>query len=87
MRDHIVIVDGDRLVTLYSDQLDLAALGQLHVERASHVEWDRDGWVVILPSGRKLLDEGGRPFRLRAQAIEAEVQYLQSQLATKGGVE
>ena len=59
---------------LWSDDLaDLAEGGK--VTRASHVEPSPDGWVADLsPVNGPALG----PFRLRSQALSAEITYLEA---------
>lgn len=54
---------------LYTDLVDLAALGRLAIRRASSVEWDeaRQQWVAITPEGQ-VIAEGPN----RAEVLEAE---------------
>jgi len=59
---------------IYSDEFDLARLGEIHVARGSHVEPASQGrwWADLAPvNGPKL-----GPFRRRSQALEAEVTWL-----------
>jgi hypothetical protein len=61
---------------LYSEAIDLVALGQMHIQRGSHVEPDRRGqWWADLEaaSGPKL-----GPFARRSQALAAEQRWLES---------
>lgn len=91
MTEHTFVLRGDTIRTLYADDLDLDALGALHVERASHVEYDdaRQGWIVLQPDGKTpMIIEAGhtcrvdlcqcppRVFSTRAQALAAEVAYV-----------
>jgi hypothetical protein len=65
---------------LWTDQVNFTALGTIEkVERASDVEWDVEmgGWRVYLKDGTVL--PGAWPNR--ADAIRAEVDYLQERLS------
>jgi hypothetical protein len=58
------------VVTVYTDTVDLRALGHVRARRASVVEWDESGqaWTArILASGELL-----GPFATRAAAVAAE---------------
>ncbi len=77
MTDQIIELVVDSSGTghcIYSDEFDLAGLGEIHVSRASYVEPDSQGrwWADLAPvDGPKL-----GPFRRRSQALEAEVAWL-----------
>jgi hypothetical protein len=49
----IAVKVGGEVVGIYTDVLPWRRLGTLHVERASHVEFDagRQGWTVTLSDG------------------------------------
>jgi hypothetical protein len=69
----IVLPDGS-VRGLYDEALDLAALGQLTIRRASHVEPDETGcWKADLAPvfGPRL-----GPFTHRSQALAAEISWL-----------
>lgn len=70
----LIAADG-RLRCLYDESLDLAALGQLTITRASHVEPAvGDGWTADLsPVGGPVLG----PFPRRSDALRAEREWLQ----------
>lgn len=59
---------------VYDEAISLAALGQLTIHRASHVEPDTHGewWVDLAPSGGPRLG----PFSLRSAALQAETSWL-----------
>lgn len=71
----IVIGPGGTATCLYSEDLDLAALGEVQVRRASCCEPDDCGrwWADLAPVGGPKLG----PFAKRSQAIAAEVRWLQ----------
>jgi len=69
--DLFVRPNGD-VTTLYTELLDLSALGVLHIARASHVEPDESGhWFAQIIDGPKL-----GPFSKRSDALAAEVAWL-----------
>ena len=77
--DIIIAPTGDAQA-IYSEVIELAALGRLHIRRASHVEPDEQGsWFADLApvSGPKL-----GPFAHRSQALVAELAWLTDHLAT-----
>lgn len=59
---------------VYDETIDLSALGNVQIARASHVEPDdRDRWLADLsPVGGPSLG----PFRLRSEALAAERRWL-----------
>jgi hypothetical protein len=63
---------------LYSEVINLAALGEVSIQRASHVEPDERGrwWADLAPVGGPRLG----PFGLRSTALAAEVQWLEQAL-------
>lgn len=67
----LVWPDGE-VTTLYTELLDLAALGALNIARASQVEPDATGqWFAHVIDGPKL-----GPFSRRSEALAAEVAWL-----------
>lgn len=67
------------VVTVYTDTVDLRALGHVRARRASVVEWDESAqaWIArILASGEAL-----GPFATRAGAVLAERAVLATRLA------
>lgn len=68
---------------LYGEAIDLAALGQLAMSRASHVEPDALGrWYADLsPVGGPRLG----PFDRRSAALAAEADWLSARLQTWAG--
>ena len=66
---------GGMVTCLYGEAIDLAALGDVSLCRASHVEPDGDGrwWVDLAPSGGPRLG----PYRRRSEALAAEAAWLE----------
>ena len=60
---------------VYSEELDLQALGQLHISRGSHVEPDAVGrwWADLSPVAGPRLG----PYASRSAALEAESRWLE----------
>ena len=71
---HLMIDPTGALWCVYSEEIDLAAIGALEISRASHVEPDDHGrWFADLsPVGGSSLG----PYERRSQALEAERQWL-----------
>jgi hypothetical protein len=72
------IAPDGTVVTVYTDTIDLRALGHVRALRASVVEWDECGqaWTAhILASGTML-----GPFTTRAEAVSAERAILATRL-------
>ncbi len=63
---------------VYSESIDLAALGTLSIRRASHVEPDDSGqwWADLAPIRGPRLG----PFTKRSEALAAEAAWLESYL-------
>jgi hypothetical protein len=75
-----VIRTDATVVCLYDESIELAAIGQLSIRRASGVEPDERGrWFADLApvAGPRL-----GPFELRSQALTAEREWLEARLAT-----
>ena len=69
--DLVIRPNGD-VTTLYTELLDLSALGAVNIARASHVESDQSGqWFADVIDGPKL-----GPFPRRSEALAAEVAWL-----------
>lgn len=70
----ILITSQGTVRCIYAEAIDLALLGSLSIERASHVEPNAHGqWSVSLaPLGGPTLG----PFSLRSEALEAEQRWL-----------
>lgn len=71
-----LLIDRHGMVRcLYDEAIDLAALGQLTVQRASHVEPDdQGGWRVDL---KPVHGPHLGPFARRSQALAAEQAWLE----------
>jgi hypothetical protein len=63
---------------LYSETMDLAALGLMSIQRASHVEPSEGGlwWADLAPVGGPRLG----PFSRRSEALQAETAWLEHHL-------
>jgi hypothetical protein len=70
----LVIEPGGGVRAVYSETIDLTALGQLQIRRVSHVEPDGAGhwWADLTPVAGPALG----PFVHRSQALEAELAWL-----------
>jgi hypothetical protein len=70
----LVIDPSGTATCIYSEDLDLARLGEVQVRRASHCEPDEHGqwWADLAPvNGPKI-----GPFTRRSEAVGAEVAWL-----------
>jgi hypothetical protein len=78
----LVIEKDGQVRGIYGEAIDLAALGQVRISRASHVEPNEDGrWVADLsPVGGPRLG----PFDRRSDALGAEVYWLEENWLTPG---
>ncbi len=74
------IEPSGRVVGLYNEALDLAALGDVSIRRASYVEPDEQGrwWADLQPQHGPRLG----PFAKRSEALDAEVAWLEEQLSS-----
>jgi hypothetical protein len=78
----ILVIGADgRARCLYGEAIELTSLGALSIERASHVEPDRDGmwWADLAPVAGPRLG----PFTHRSGALDAERQWLENHLLGK----
>ena len=79
----VVRTDGT-VRCLYGEEIDLAALGEMDIARASYVEPDAGGqwWAHV----RWRSDAGGiagadlGPFGCRSEAVAAETRHIEDQL-------
>ena len=78
----LVVEPGGRVRCRYGEAVDLAALGTLWIQRASHVEPDGAGawWADLSPAGGPRLG----PFRLRSEALRVEEDWLDEHLLGGG---
>jgi hypothetical protein len=69
-----IMIQAGRLIYVYGDELQfLASLGDVTIERASHVEPCGTGWQAdMAPVGGPVLGT----WTTRAEALQAEVEYL-----------
>jgi hypothetical protein len=75
----LIIRSDGKIACLYDEAIDLAALGQLSIRRASGVEPDEAGqWFADLApvAGPRL-----GPFAVRSQALAAEIAWLEGHLS------
>lgn len=63
------------ILGLYDEKLDLSAMGNLVIQRASQVEPQGDTWTVDLALSDGPILPG---FAKRSEAIQAEVQWLEN---------
>ncbi len=70
----LLIHPGGEVRCVYSEAIDLHALGRPHITRASTVEPDEEGrwWADLSPVDGPLLG----PFLQRSQALDAEQAWL-----------
>jgi len=71
----IIIDSGGAVRCIYSEMINLAALGSPAISRASRVEPDQQGrwWADMSPVGGGVLG----PFSVRSEAIAAERSWLE----------
>src|SRR5207253_242513 len=77
----LVVDRAGTIHCLYSESIDLSALGPLSMRRASHVEPDVSGywWADLAPvQGPRL-----GPFACRSAALHAEQTWLEAQLSAR----
>lgn len=78
----LIIASDGRVRGVFGEEIDLAALGQPRITRASHVEPDAAGhWLADLaPVGGPVLG----PFERRSEALNAEVSWLDANWLVRG---
>ena len=76
MTVQLVITPGGAIRCIYSELIDLTALGSPTISRASHVEADQQGrWLADLsPVKGPILG----PFTVRSEALAAEHAWLET---------
>lgn len=73
MKMQIVIETNGTLRCVYSEEIELNELGEVRIQRGSHVEPSKGGWTADLsPVTGPVLG----PFRQRSEALRAELQWL-----------
>ena len=77
----LVIDAKGQVRCIYGEMIDLGALGELSIQRASHVEPDVIGqwWADLAPVRGPVLG----PFNRRSDALAAEAAWLESYLLQK----
>jgi len=78
MVDAFALHPDGTVVGLYTDAIDLRALGHVRAERASAVEWDEaaQAWRARIFATGEVLG----PFRRRDEAVDAERRALAARL-------
>jgi len=76
----LIIDPAGQARCLYAEVIDLRSLGELHIARASRIEPDGQGnwWADLSPAAGPVLG----PFGLRSEALAAELDWLNDQLAS-----
>ena len=74
-----LIISGGTVRCIYSEEIDLTALGSPAISRASHVEPDQQGrwWADMSPVNGPRLG----PYDRRSEALAAEAEWLEANLA------
>jgi hypothetical protein len=78
MAMQIIIAPSGAVRCIYSEAIDLTALGSPTITRASHVEPDRQGrwWADLSPVSGPLLG----PYAVRSEALAAEQAWLEANI-------
>ncbi len=78
MDGELLLLPDGRVVGVYTDTIDPRALGPVHVERATTVEWDPETqeWVATLLSTGEVIARTAT----RDDAVQREVAMLQTGL-------
>ena len=76
----LIICPSGHVTCVYAEDIDLPAIGSLHIRRASHVEPDGTGrwWADLTRVGGPMLG----PYRRRSEALAAEAAWLDPRLPT-----
>lgn len=78
MADRVISIAPDGTLTaLYTDQIDLRAIGKLTVDRASEIEFDHDAqtWFIRFPDGTTVPN-----FASREDAIACEISLMNEKI-------
>lgn len=78
MTTYVIRIKRDgSVIGLYDDRLPYLKIGATEIKRASDVRWNdkKQGWEIFIVDENRALP---RVYEKRAQAIEAEVDYLQN---------
>jgi hypothetical protein len=79
----LIVSPRGEITTIYSEVINLAALGLQRVQRASQVEPDAEGrWWAQVIDGPHL-----GPFERRSEAIAAEIDWLTRNRLLRPGVQ
>ena len=72
----LIIEPGGTVRCIYSEEIDLQALGSPTITRASYVEPDQHGrwWADLSPLAGPVLG----PFQVRSEALAAEHSWLET---------
>ena len=76
----IIITAAGQSRCVYGEEIDLATLGKLEIQRGSHVEPDEAGqwWADLSPVAGPRLG----PFDCRSRALDAEREWLEANWLT-----
>jgi hypothetical protein len=80
-----IVIDSRGMVRcVYGESIDLSAIGQMSIERASHVEPDAQSrwWADLVAVGGPILG----PFLRRSEALASEQTWLETHWLTAGSI-